>query len=259
MIRNSWQSTQHPLPIRWRNGFHLLSPPRVFDSAAPEWIDRPEIDPAKVREELHVLEDANRHFGGHHLALHYIKRLVAKSQARPVKILDLGTGAGDIPRAIAAWSAKRQTPVAITAVDRNPSVLRVAKESSRNWPQIQFEQHDLLALPIQPKTFDIVLCSLALHHFGFAEATTVLRRMQEIARVGYIVNDLRRNWLSIWMTQLMVHTVIRSDIVRNDAPQSCRAAFSVSELHALARQAGLKQFRIRRHHLMFRMVLEGWN
>jgi SAM-dependent methyltransferase len=241
------------------SGINLLAPPRLFDPATPEWIDQPGIDPAMVREELQVLEDANRRFGGHCLALHYANRLVSATEAQPVTILDLGTGAADIPRTIAAWARQGKLPVAITAIDRNPNVLCVAQENCVEWPEINFERHDVLALPYEPKSFDIVLCSLALHHFSPAEAVTILRRMQEIARVGYILNDLRRNWLSVLITEVLARTVIRSPIARHDAPQSCRAAFTISELHALAQQAGLNKFWIRRHHAMFRMVLEGRN
>ena len=212
-----------------------------------------------VREELQVLEDANRRFGGHGLALHYVMRLVAGMNARPLKILDLGTGAADIPRTIAAWFRQRKWPAVITAIDRNISVLRVAEENCRDWPEIHFEQHDALALPFESGSFDIVLCSLALHHFSPAEAVLILQRMQDIARVGYILNDLRRNWFSVVITEILARTVIQSPIARHDAPQSCRAAFTVRELRALARQAGLRNFCIRRHHAMFRMVLEGRN
>jgi hypothetical protein len=102
-----------------------------------------------------------------------------------------------------------------------------------------------------------VLCSLALHHFSSADAVAVLRRISEIARIGYAVNDLRRNWLSIWFTELLVRTVIHSRIFRHDAPKSCRAAFSVNELRTLGESAGLKNFQVSRHHWVFRMILKG--
>lgn len=125
------------------------------------------------------------------------------------------------------------------------------------WPEIRLEQHDLRALPYAADSCDLVLCSLALHHFTSADAVTILRRMQKIARVSYIVNDLRRNWPAIGMTNLLARTVMRSRIFRHDAPQSCRAAFTIRELRTMARQAGLRNFRIKRHQAGFRMVLEG--
>ena len=259
-------SRSHPLPLehqsfsavaRPSNGAHLLAPLRSFDPNCPEMIDQPGVAPRLVREELEILESANRRFGGHRLALRYVRRLIHSINSARLSILDLATGAADVPRAIAAWCRQRQLPVNIIAVDGNSEVLHIASESCRDWPEIRLEQYDLRALPYPPASYDLVLCSLALHHFDWNDAVAVLRRIQELARIGYVVTDLRRNWAAIWTAELLAHTLIRSEIARHDGPQSCRAAFTVGELHTLARQAGLRNFQIKRHHLMLRMVLEG--
>src|SRR5205823_4265346 len=121
----------------------------------------------------------------------------------------------------------------------NPNVLEIAQASCRDWPEIRLQQADVLDLPYNSGSFDLVLCSLALHHFGWGHAVQILRRMQDLARIGYLLNDLRRNWASIWITELLARTIIRSSIVRQDAPQSCQAAFTLEELRALAAQAKL--------------------
>jgi SAM-dependent methyltransferase len=236
---------------------NLFAPPRCFDPKYPELIDRPGIGQAMLREELQILESANKRFGGHRLVLHYVQRLAVSKQITSLSVVDLGTGLADVPRAIVNWARTRQLPVAVSAVDGNPDVLRLAQESCRDWPEIHLEQHDMRALPYAANSFDLVLCSLALHHFGATDAAAILRRIQEVARLGYIVNDLRRNWLAIWMTELLSLTVIRSRILRHDAPQSCRAAFTVHELRTMAQHAEMKKFQIHRHHGMYRMVLEG--
>jgi SAM-dependent methyltransferase len=212
---------------------------------------------ALLREELQTLESFNRRLGGHRLALQYVKRFVSAARPASLHILDLETGAADIPRTIVAWARRCQLPVSLTAVDGNDDILRLARESGRDWPEIRFEQHDLRALPYAPESFDLVLCSLTLHHFGDADAVTLLRRIHELARLGYIVNDLRRNWPAIWTTEFLARTAVRSAIFCHDAVQSCRAAFTVAELRAMAKQAGLKDFEINWHHTVFRMVPKG--
>jgi len=236
---------------------NLLAPARCFDPNSPELLDRPEVDGALVREELELLENANSRFGGHRLAIEYVQKLLGNLQTSSLSILDLGTGLADVPRAIVAWLRNRKLAVSVTAVDCNPRILALAQEACRDWPEIHFEQHDMRALPYAAGSYDLVLCSLALHHFDSADVVQILRRIQEIARVAYTVNDLRRNWMAIWTTEILARTVIRSAIFRNDAPQSCRAAFTVDELRGMAEQAGLRNFQINRHHAVFRMVLEG--
>jgi SAM-dependent methyltransferase len=234
----------------------FFAPPRQFDPANPELIDRPAPDPILLREELVVLEKANRR-GAHARVLKFLDRFLQPGRVGPLSVLDLGTGGADFPRAIAARARQRGLPVAITAVDRNPLVLGFAREWCREWPEIRFEQHDLLALPYPAESFDVVMCSNALHHFDTEDAVTILRRMQELARVGFLLNDLRRNWPAVRVMELAARAFIKSSMARQDAVLSCRAAFTVDELSALARRAGLRDFRIRRRQLMFGMTLEG--
>ena len=234
----------------------FLSLPRRFDPAVPEIMDRPGNDPELLRADLRVLESINRFLGGHRIALGYLNEFLGDVPMNSLTILDLATGGADIPRTIVAWARRRNIRVEITAVDSNPEILRIAREHCATWPEIHIEQHDLLTLPYPPASFDIVLCSLTLHHFANADVVAILRRIHDIARVGCIVNDLRRNRIAICLSKLMARTVITNPIARFDAPASCERAFTVDELRALAAQAGMGDVAIRRHRF-FRMALVG--
>ena len=231
----------------------LLVPPRRFEPAVPEMMDRRGNDPALLRADLRVLETINRHLGGHRIVRRYLPDLVKQPS---VSILDLGTGAADVPRVVAHWARTRGVKTEITAVDGNPEILQVARENTAGWPEIRVEEADLLALPYRSASFDIVLCALTLHHFGEADVVAILRRIHDIARGGYIINDLRRNQVAIRLGQLMARTLITNPLARFDAPASCERAFTIGELRALAARAGMTDFAIHRHRF-FRMVLVG--
>ena len=158
---------------------------------------------------------------------------------------------------LVTWARQNNLPITVTAVDGNPKILDLARDACRDWAEIHLEQHDLRKLPYEPDSFDLVLCSLALHHFSAADTVNILRRMRELARHGYIASDLRRNWLAIAATQLAALLPLNSREFRQDAVQSCRAAFTVRELQAIAQQAELGNFKITRNHWFFRMTLEG--
>jgi ubiquinone/menaquinone biosynthesis C-methylase UbiE len=249
------EEKSNSLRRRLRGGT-LFAPVRQFDPNEPELMDRPDVNKEWLREELETLERLNR-FGGHRLMLGYIQKLLENRKVESLNVLDLATGAADVPRAIVAWARKLGLKIRVTAVDGNQEVLRSAREWCRNWPEIQLEHFDLLEIPYAPESFDIVLCSLALHHFTNEDAVRVLRSMNEITRIGFVLNDLQRNWLTIWTAELLARTVMRSPIVKNDGPQSFRAAFTVSELRSMAEQAGMKNFRVKRHQGIYRMVLSG--
>jgi SAM-dependent methyltransferase len=233
-----------------------LSPPRRFDPAVPEIMDRRGNDLELLRTDLHVLENINRFLGGHPLVLGYLDDFLETVPMRSLTILDLATGGADIPRTIVEWARRRNVRVKITAVDTNPEILRIARERCAGWPEIHIEQYDLLALPCPSASFDVVLCSLTLHHFAEADVVAILRRIRDIARVGYIVNDLRRNRIAICLSKLMARTIITNPIARFDAPASCERAFTPAELRTLAARAGMGDITIRRHRF-FRMALAG--
>jgi len=232
----------------------LFVPPRRFDPQVPEIMDRRGNDAALLRADLGVLDYINRFLGGHRIPLDYLDELLETAPIHPVRILDLATGGADVPRAIARWARRRHLAVEITAVDGNPEIVTIAREQCAAWPEIRIEQHDLLALPYAPTSFDVVLCSLALHHFAEAKVVAILRRIHDIARVGYVINDLRRNRVAIGVSKLMARTIIRNPIARFDAPASCERAFSIPELRSMAARAGLSGFNLRRHRF-FRLAM----
>lgn len=235
----------------------LLAPARRFDPNNPELIDRPDVRLDDIGAELKTLETANRRLGGHQLVLEHVDRFIRRLNVRELRVLDLGTGIADIPRALVAWSRPRGLRMQVTAIDLNEKVLAFARQSCREWPEIELKRCDMLSLPFDRNSFDLVICSLALHHFERHDAVVLLRAIQEIARTGYIVNDLRRNWFSIALTEVLSRIVIKDPIVKHDARSSCRAAFTIKELRMLAQEAGLTKYQISRHHFGFRMVLEG--
>ncbi|MFN7627869.1 MAG: methyltransferase domain-containing protein [Pirellula sp.] len=95
--------------------------------------------------------------------------------------------------------------------------------------------------------FDIVYCTLFLHHFDDMSAVKVLDAMKRLARRAVLVDDLCRTSLGWWLAYLGCHLLSRSRIVHFDGPQSVRAALTPQEAQALAAEAGMRDAAIRRH------------
>src|SRR5881394_226533 len=81
---------------------NLFGPARQFDPNEPELMDRPDVNKAWLREELEILQKINR-FGAHRLMVRYINQLLGAKKVEQLSVLDLATGAADIPRAVVAW------------------------------------------------------------------------------------------------------------------------------------------------------------
>src|SRR2546426_474433 len=57
---------------------------------------------------------------------------------------------------------------------------------------VEFFRHDVLQQPL-PDRFDVVMCSLFLHHLDEADAVAVLRSMVASASRAVLINDLIRS------------------------------------------------------------------
>jgi ubiquinone/menaquinone biosynthesis C-methylase UbiE len=212
---------------------------REFDAGDPELMDVAATPSEDLREDLQNLETLNRWFGGWGLVAKVVTRWWHPE--RKWKIVDLATGYGDIPRHLVRLARKQGIPVEITAVEFNPATLFLAREASRDFDEIVFVAGDIRNCPI-PRDTDILLCSLALHHFSREDAVGILRRMKSSGARHVLVTDLWRNrWLQfgVW---LLTATILRAPMTRHDARVSVRRAFSRAEMESMAREAGWQSY-----------------
>ena len=201
-------------------------------------MDRPQPVSAELEADLRNLRQLNRYFGSYRLIEHFLRRWIrAGSQMR---ILDLATGSGDIPRLVVDYARRIGATVMVEAVDQQPSTLEIARHLSADYPEIDFVEGNALQFERDP--YDIVLCSLALHHFAEADAVTLLRRCRELSKRYVLVADLRRGWLATAGVYLLTSLFFREAMTRTDGRLSAERAFSFAEFRSLAERAGWNNF-----------------
>jgi 2-polyprenyl-3-methyl-5-hydroxy-6-metoxy-1,4-benzoquinol methylase len=212
---------------------------RKFDPAEPELMDRPQPISPELERDLRNLRQLNRFFGSHRLVLRFLRRWIKPGDK--LRIVDLATGSGDIPRLIVDYARRINAAVHIDAVDQQTATLVIASDLSTSYPEINFIGANILEWqPAEP--YDLVLCSLALHHFSEEDAVRVLRRCRELSRKFVLVSDLRRGLLATVGVYLLTATIFRNPMTRTDARLSAARAFSFVDMHELARQAGWQNF-----------------
>lgn len=212
---------------------------RQFDSAELELMDRPQPVSTELERDLKNLRDLNRWFGSYALIAHFLTRWI-KPGAR-LRIVDLGTGSGDIPRLIADYGRKIGAQLQIEAVDQQGSTLEIARKLSVGYSEIDFVEGNILEWSASDRC-DLVLCTLALHHFSEADALRLLRHCRELSRKFVLVSDLRRGSLTNIGVWLLTATLFRDAMTKYDARLSAARAFSFSEMEELARRAGWQNF-----------------
>ena len=211
---------------------------------AAELLDGPLDDPAALRGNLRDLRRINRWLGGASLSADAIDALAAHRER--LSVLDVGTGGADIPMGLLAQAEGRGRRLSLVGLESRPEVLSAAVMA---WPAVAatpgLELHigDGRSLPYADESFDVVHCSLLIHHLSADEAVVLLREMARVARLGVVVNDLDRTrlgWVGAW---LIGHLLTRNRYTRSDAPLSVLRSYRASETKALLRGAGLTPVR----------------
>jgi 2-polyprenyl-3-methyl-5-hydroxy-6-metoxy-1,4-benzoquinol methylase len=206
----------------------------------PEWMDDPALDADLHRDALRGLARLNRLARPHRAIVRELAP-IARMQSRPLRLLDLATGGGDVLRGVLDGLRRRGVRVEATACDISARALETAAAAGTD---AAFVRCDALRDPL-PAGFDVAMCSLFLHHLEDDDAATLLRRMGEAAPV-VIVSDLVRSPLRLAAVHVVSRIVSRSPVVRHDAPQSVRAAFTPDEARSLVHRAGLRLRTLRR-------------
>jgi 2-polyprenyl-3-methyl-5-hydroxy-6-metoxy-1,4-benzoquinol methylase len=202
-------------------------------------MDRPQPVSAELEADLRNLRQLNRYFGSYRLIEHFLRRWVRP--ASRVSVLDLATGSGDIPRLVVDHGRKVGAVVRVHAIDQQPSTVEIARSLSADYPEIEFRDADVFDF-VPTQTYDIVMCSLALHHFTEPDAIRLLRRCRELSSKYVLVSDLRRGALATLGVYLLTALVFREPMTRTDGRRSAERAFSFAEFRSLAERAGWKNF-----------------
>jgi ubiquinone/menaquinone biosynthesis C-methylase UbiE len=176
---------------------------------------------------------------------------------RDLKILDVAAGSADVTAAMARHAGKMGFKVFAVAVDLNSAALSRGRVWNREFHEISYALANGLKLPFPDDSFDIVHCSLVLHHLSEEDAVRFLGEMARVSRFAVIAGDLRRNyipWALIWIISRLFTS---NKYTRYDGPLSVLRSFTPREMKRLARASGLKEFRVGRRHF-WRMSLVGF-
>lgn len=211
----------------------------------PELMDDPALDPHLHEQALRGLWRINRLSGSARILWPPLAALASKLQ-RPLRVLDIATGGGDVLIALARKCRGHRISLDLAGCDISPQALAIAAErAGRSRVPVRFFRLDALTEPL-PTDYDVIMCSLFLHHLSDEQALTVLSRAGQAAKQAVLVNDLLRSTAGYWLARIGTRILSRSPIVHIDGPLSVRAAYNEPEVRRLAMAAGLAEARIER-------------
>ena len=216
-----------------------LFPSLELRNRQPEMMDQPGLDEQQHRQALRALQRVNFLSRSVHILWPAIRGATQNLPHRPIRILDVACGGGDVAVALWRLAARQRIDVEIEGCDISDTAIGHARDLARlKHADVRFCKVDVIAEPL-PAEFDVITCSLFLHHLDESAAVEVMRKMSQRARHSVLINDLLRGRFAYQLAYWGCRLLSRSRIVHVDGPLSVAGAFNREEALALAERAGM--------------------
>ena len=222
-----------------------------------EWMDEPDLDPRLHRDALRGLERINAVSATVPAVWGPVGSLCRRKQAERLSLLDVACGAGDVAIGVARRAQREDVKLEVEGCDISATAIAHATDRARSADAaVRFFEHDIVNTPLA-RAYDVVVCSLFLHHLDEDGAVRLLRTLAAAARFMVVVSDLDRSRLGLVLAWLGTRLLSRSPVVHVDSLRSVRGAFTRGEAAALAAKAGLTSIRLTAHWpCRWRLVVE---
>lgn len=217
-------------------------------STEKELMDDLNLSGEDLKKNLDELAFINYWLGGNQVVINALNQLWKRNKIHRNKVFrvaDLGSGGGDLLAIVAKWARKKKIAMELVGLDANDFMLNYAKDKTKDFAEITYLQCDVLSKDFDTKAYDLVLCSLFCHHFTDAELIELFGKLNQQTQLGFIINDLHRNWFAYHSIKVLTRLLGGSYLVQNDAPLSVLRAFKRNELMNLLEKASVSQYKIR--------------
>jgi SAM-dependent methyltransferase len=175
-------------------------------------------------------------------------------------LLDLGCGPGDITfRFAAAYPRLR-----LVGIDGSPAMLTLARQRADGDADLRervvFIEGTIPGAPIPALPYQAIISSSLLHHLHRPEVLWETVRQSGVPGTRVFIYDLRRPASSEEAGELVdLYAAGEPEVLRHDFFRSLLAAFSVSEVEAQLKIAGLRDLSVQSigdRHLVVQGVLK---
>ncbi|TDE27510.1 MULTISPECIES: methyltransferase domain-containing protein [Flavobacterium] len=198
-----------------------------------------------LRDALDKIAKINQLLGGNLLTLRGVQELTAKiSKSKGITIVDVGCGNGDMLRTLAAYGLKNNLNFQLIGVDANNFTINHAQKLSENYPNIRYRCQDIFDKPFEELKYDIVLCTLTLHHFKDSEIIDLLNVFYKNSNVGIVINDLHRSSVAYRLFQALCFVFRLNNVPRQDGLTSILRGFKKEELVRFSEKLNFKKYKI---------------
>jgi len=195
----------------------------------------------ELRSALDQIAKINQFLGGNKLTLEGIKKLLKNTDvSRTIVIADIGCGNGDMLRMLARFGQKNNINFQLIGIDANAFTINHARILSHDFKNIEYRCMDIFSEDFTTIHYDIVLCTLTLHHFSDKEIIDIITIFNKNATMGIVINDLHRSKLAYVLFELICFVFNLNKMGRKDGLVSILRGFKKRELEAFSKKINLK-------------------
>ena len=198
-----------------------------------------------LRDALDKIAKINQLLGGNKLTLQGVQDLlVSISKSKEISIVDVGCGNGDMLRTLADFGLKNNLKFHLVGIDANQFTISHAQKLSEEYKNISYNCQDIFSEDFQKLKYDIVLCTLTLHHFKDDEIIKLLNTFYANASIGIVINDLQRSSIAYRLFQGLCFVFQLNDMSREDGLTSILRGFKKQELVTFSKKLNFNYYKI---------------
>lgn len=217
-----------------------------YRSDEPEIMDNFEMEGEILRDALDKIAKINQLLGGNQLTLQGVQELIGKlPKTTEFTIVDIGCGNGDMLRIVADYGVKYKYNFKLIGIDANNFTINHARKLSENYINISYRCEDIFSQPFVELKYDIVLCTLTLHHFKDDEIIRMITVFNTNSRIGIVINDLQRSALSYRLFQGLCFAFRLNTMSKKDGLVSILRGFKKDELIRFSKKIRLVNYKIK--------------
>ncbi|MES2804035.1 MAG: methyltransferase domain-containing protein [Bacteroidota bacterium] len=198
-----------------------------------------------LRDALDKIAKINQLLGGNQLTLQGVQDLTSSiSKSNEIVIVDVGCGNGDMLRTLADFGLKNKLKFQLIGIDANSFTISHARQLSQNYPNISYRCEDIFEASFKELKYDIVLCTLTLHHFKDKEIVDLLNLFYANSAIGIVINDLQRSAIAYRLFQALCFVFRLNEMSREDGLTSILRGFKKEELIHFSKKLSFKNYKI---------------
>ena len=211
----------------------------------PEIMDDFDMKGEVLRDALDKIAKINQLLGGNKLTLNGVNSILKQyPNQEKITIVDVGCGNGDMLRTLADYAITNAIELELIGIDANQFTVDYAQKLSSHYPNISYRCEDIFDKAFENLSYDIVLCTLTLHHFKEEEIIKLLSVFKTNAKLGIVINDLQRSSISYRLFQALCFVFRLNDMSREDGLVSILRGFKKPELEHFSRKLQFKNYSI---------------